>query len=62
MNILEEKGISKEFLLKLSQLSTAYEHSASIDALEELTKFIELSSWWCIFDLIKKKIKKNSGK
>lgn len=39
MNYLEEKGISNEFVEKLSQYSTAYEHSAYIGLLEGLSKF-----------------------
>lgn len=39
MNILEEKGISNEFVEKLSEFSTAYEHSSYIGLLENLSKF-----------------------
>lgn len=39
MNLLEEKGISNEFVNKLSDLSTAYEHSTYINLLESLSKF-----------------------
>lgn len=39
MNLLEEKGISNEFVEKLSELSTAYEHSKYIGLLEDLSKF-----------------------
>ncbi|KAK7791055.1 hypothetical protein R5R35_007147 [Gryllus longicercus] len=39
MNILEEKGISNEFVEKLSDLSTAYEHSCYLALLENLQKF-----------------------
>lgn len=39
MNFLEEKGISNEFAEKLSDFSTAYEHSAYICLLESLSKF-----------------------
>ncbi|XP_022920012.1 complement component 1 Q subcomponent-binding protein, mitochondrial isoform X2 [Onthophagus taurus] len=39
MNYLEEKGISNEFVEKLSDYSTAYEHSAYIGLLEGLSKF-----------------------
>ncbi|KAJ2937988.1 hypothetical protein O0L34_g14442 [Tuta absoluta] len=39
MNVLEEKGVSNEFALKLSDLSTAYEHAAYIRLLEALSKF-----------------------
>ncbi|XP_030759887.1 complement component 1 Q subcomponent-binding protein, mitochondrial isoform X2 [Sitophilus oryzae] len=40
LNYLEEKGISNEFVEKLSNYSTAYEHSAYIGLLEGLSKFI----------------------
>lgn len=40
LNYLEEKGISNEFVDKLSEYSTAYEHSAYIGLLEGLSKFI----------------------
>lgn len=39
MNYLEEKGVSNEFVEKLSEYSTAYEHSAYIGLLEGLSKF-----------------------
>ncbi|CAK1551354.1 unnamed protein product [Leptosia nina] len=39
MNLLEEKGISNDFVQKLSDLSTAYEHSAYINLLEGISKF-----------------------
>lgn len=39
MNLLEEKGVSNEFVEKLSDFSTAYEHSAYISLLEGLSKF-----------------------
>nr|CAD7400114.1 unnamed protein product [Timema cristinae] len=38
MNLLEEKGISNEFVDKLCELSTAYEHSSYIKFLEGLQK------------------------
>lgn len=40
MNYLEEKGISNEFVEKLSKYSTLYEHSAYISLLEGLSKFV----------------------
>ncbi|CAG9864141.1 unnamed protein product [Phyllotreta striolata] len=40
MNYLEDKGISNEFVEKLSNFSTAYEHSAYIGLLEGLSKFV----------------------
>ncbi|KAI5631190.1 mitochondrial glycoprotein domain-containing protein [Phthorimaea operculella] len=39
MNVLEEKGVSNEFALRLSDLSTAYEHAAYIRLLEQVSKF-----------------------
>ncbi|KAM3957126.1 complement C1q binding protein P32 [Aphomia sociella] len=39
MNLLEEKGISNDFVQKLSDFSTAYEHSAYINLLETISKF-----------------------
>jgi complement component 1 Q subcomponent-binding protein len=39
LNYLEEKGISNEFVHKLSEFSTTYEHSAYIGLLEGLSKF-----------------------
>lgn len=39
MNLLEEKGISNEFVEKLSNFSTSYEHTAYISLLEGLSKF-----------------------
>ncbi|EFA13033.1 complement component 1 Q subcomponent-binding protein, mitochondrial [Tribolium castaneum] len=40
LNYLEEKGISNEFVGKLSDFSTSYEHSAYIGLLEGLSKFV----------------------
>jgi complement component 1 Q subcomponent-binding protein len=39
MNLLEEKGISNEFVEKLANLSTSYEHTSYIGLLESLSKF-----------------------
>ncbi|CAG9786969.1 unnamed protein product [Diatraea saccharalis] len=39
MNLLEEKGISNDFVQKLSDFSTAYEHTAYINLLESISKF-----------------------
>ncbi|KAI5697763.1 hypothetical protein M8J75_015277 [Diaphorina citri] len=39
MNYLEEKGISNEFVDKLSNLSTGYEHASYINLLSEIQKF-----------------------
>jgi len=44
MNFLEEKGVSNEFAEKLSDFSTAYEHSNYISLLESLSKFAMESS------------------
>ncbi|KDR12558.1 complement component 1 Q subcomponent-binding protein, mitochondrial [Zootermopsis nevadensis] len=40
MNLLEERGISNEFVDKLSDFSTAYEHSLYIALLENTKKFV----------------------
>jgi complement component 1 Q subcomponent-binding protein len=40
MNFLEERGISNEFVEKLSDFSTAYEHSLYIALLESTKKFV----------------------
>lgn len=39
MNFLEEKGISNEFVEKISEFSTAYEHTSYISLLESLSTF-----------------------
>ncbi|XP_061399893.1 complement component 1 Q subcomponent-binding protein, mitochondrial [Musca vetustissima] len=39
MNLLEEKGVSNEFVEKMSDLATAYEHSLYIGLLENVSKF-----------------------
>lgn len=39
MNLLEEKGVSNDFVQKLSDFSTAYEHSSYINLLESVSKF-----------------------
>lgn len=39
MNLLEEKGISNDFVEKLGNLSTNYEHSSYIRLLESLSQF-----------------------
>ncbi|XP_055598617.1 complement component 1 Q subcomponent-binding protein, mitochondrial [Uranotaenia lowii] len=39
MNLLEEKGISNEFVEKLSDFSTQYEHSSYIKLLESISTF-----------------------
>ncbi|KAK0162627.1 hypothetical protein PV327_006391 [Microctonus hyperodae] len=43
MNYLEEKGISNEFVEKIAELSTSYEHSAYISLLEGISKFTNRS-------------------
>lgn len=40
LNYLEDKGISNEFVEKLSGYSTKFEHSAYIGLLESLSKFV----------------------
>lgn len=40
MNVLEEKGVTNEFVYKLSDLSTAYEHSSYVQFLQSLSKFV----------------------
>lgn len=39
MNLLEEKGISNDFVEKISSFSTNYEQAAYIGLLESLSKF-----------------------
>lgn len=39
MNLLEEKGISNDFVEKLSQYSTAYEHSQYVKFLDGVSTF-----------------------
>ncbi|XP_065215875.1 complement component 1 Q subcomponent-binding protein, mitochondrial-like [Planococcus citri] len=39
MNYLDEKGITNEFVMNVSQLSTAYEHSSYISLLRDLKSF-----------------------
>lgn len=39
MNLLEEKGVSNDFVEKLSQLATSYEHSLYVNFLESVSKF-----------------------
>ncbi|KAL1140775.1 hypothetical protein AAG570_000705, partial [Ranatra chinensis] len=41
MNLLEDKGISNDFVEKISDFSTAYEHSCYINFLEEVKKFAQ---------------------
>lgn len=40
MTMLDEKGISNEFVHKLAEFSTAYEHSSYISLLRDLQKFV----------------------
>lgn len=44
MNVLEEKGVSNEFVDKLGALATSFEHSSYIGLLESLSKFTVDSS------------------
>ena len=39
MNFLEEKGVSNEFVEKLSDLATTYEQASYVNLLEKLSKF-----------------------
>lgn len=39
MNLLEEKGISNDFVEKLAELSTTYEHNLYVNFLETVSKF-----------------------
>jgi complement component 1 Q subcomponent-binding protein len=39
MNLLEEKGISNEFVDKISEFSTTYEHNLYVSLLEKMQKF-----------------------
>lgn len=39
MNLLEEKGVSNEFVDKLANYSTKYEHGLYVNLLEKLQKF-----------------------
>ncbi|XP_014240636.1 complement component 1 Q subcomponent-binding protein, mitochondrial isoform X4 [Cimex lectularius] len=40
MNMLEDKGISNEFVEKLTEFSTAYEHKSYISLLENVQQFV----------------------
>jgi len=42
MNMLNERGIDKNFALQLSTYCSAYEHSLYINMLEDLQKFVEM--------------------
>lgn len=41
MTILEEKGISNEFVQKLSDIATSHEHASYINLLENINCFIQ---------------------
>ena len=41
MNMLDERGINKEFVDKMSAYCSAYEHSLYISMLEDLQKFVK---------------------
>jgi complement component 1 Q subcomponent-binding protein len=43
MNMLEERGVSNEFVEKLQEFCTSYEHSLYIKFLESLKKFASSS-------------------
>ena len=51
MNMLDERGINREFADKLSDYCSGYEHSLYISLLEDLQKFVK---WF--FSLTKKNI------
>jgi len=40
MNLLEDKGVTNEFVKDLIELSTAYEHSQYVSLLEKVRKFV----------------------
>lgn len=40
MNLLDEKGITNDFVYKMFALSTVYEHTSYISLLIELKKFL----------------------
>ena len=41
MNMLEERGVNKDFAEKLSDYCSGYEHSLYISLLEDLQKFVK---------------------
>merc|ERR1711894_328978 len=41
MNMLDERGINKEFVEKMSDLCSSYEHERYISLLEDLQKFVK---------------------
>lgn len=41
MNMLDERGINKQFVEKISEYCSAYEHSKYISLLEDLQKFVK---------------------
>ena len=41
MNLLEERGVSNEFVEKLSDVATKREHEQYINLLERLQKFVQ---------------------
>lgn len=41
MNLLEERGVSNEFVEKLSDLATKREHDLFINLLEQLQSFVQ---------------------
>merc|ERR1712150_125800 len=41
MNMLDERGINKEFVEKMSDFCSSYEHERYISLLEDLQKFVK---------------------
>ena len=41
MNMLDERGVNKEFVDQMSNYCSAYEHSQYISMLEDLQKFVK---------------------
>ncbi len=40
LNLLDEKGITNEFVYKVSELSTTYEHTLFVSLMSEFRKFL----------------------
>ena len=52
MNMLDERGINKQFVEKISDYCSAYEHSKYISLLEDLQQFVKWTTLYthsCIF-------------
>ena len=45
MNMLDERGVNKEFVEKMSDYCSAYEHERYIGLLEDLQKFVKWKSF-----------------